>query len=581
MQLMNSIKAFLASTASVLILAGAGLVAAGQSASAQAVHHLSAPHPGGIPGIPVMTGIEHATNGFKVTWDGPSGYYRLFQALGLQNAQWQSVGTPSLNQEAIVSNVFGSAFFRVSGPSPRYAGSATCVECHSDTHASWMSTEHATAFTNATFVALGGQTNSSCLACHTVGYGAPTGFSSATNTLSANWLAGVQCEDCHGPAANHAANPADPTIRPRVEVAATLCGGCHNAKLIPASVAQYHPPFFEDWSLSAHHEVLPDLKEDFEGSRGPTVYIPTCGRCHSGAVREAHLENDPLPDGAEAAAIGITCATCHDPHEQQVFSNTVAGISYTKQLRNPLASFQDYHTTGDFSTNYNASINVCAQCHNDRGAAWTDSSRPPHHSPQYNMLLGTVGVLPVGVTGGPATHAGASFVEDSMGKMYLVTNQCVTCHMQQNETVAATGHKFVVDRYDACAGCHGSAGNAQGLKTLVRGLITSEIQQVKGLLDNWATNQAPTEIQSYGTLAWEYDNAGELSNPDGDPTIRGPRSNSNPAMDEQKYIPDNIKKARFDLYIVLHDGSYGVHNGPYAFTLLNAARDWVQAELNQ
>ena len=46
-------------------------------------------------------------------------------------------------------------------------------------------------------------------------------------------------------------------------------------------------------------------------------------------------------------------------------------------------------------------------------------------------------------------------------------------------------------------------------------------------------------------------------------------------------IPDNIKKARFNLYLVLYDGSYGVHNGPYAFTLLDSARNWVQEELNK
>ena len=57
-----------------------------------------------------------------------------------------------------------------------------------------------------------------------VGYGVPTGFSSAARTPR---LAGVQCENCHGPAANHAANPDDPTSVPRVEVAATMCGGCH------------------------------------------------------------------------------------------------------------------------------------------------------------------------------------------------------------------------------------------------------------------------------------------------------------------------------------------------------------------
>ena len=73
------------------------------------------------------------------------------------------------------------------------------------------------------FVAKGGQTNSSCLPCHTVGYHLPTGFANQSATPQ---LAGVQCENCHGPAANHAANPIDPTAIPRVEVAATLCGGC-------------------------------------------------------------------------------------------------------------------------------------------------------------------------------------------------------------------------------------------------------------------------------------------------------------------------------------------------------------------
>jgi hypothetical protein len=46
-------------------------------------------------------------------------------------------------------------------------------------------------------------------------------------------------------------------------------------------------------------------------------------------------------------------------------------------------------------------------------------------------------------------------------------------------------------------------------------------------------------------------------------------------------IPDNIKKARFDLYLVLHDGSFGVHNGPYAIRLLDTAMEWVRGELGQ
>jgi hypothetical protein len=46
-------------------------------------------------------------------------------------------------------------------------------------------------------------------------------------------------------------------------------------------------------------------------------------------------------------------------------------------------------------------------------------------------------------------------------------------------------------------------------------------------------------------------------------------------------IPVNIQKARFNLYLVLYDGSFGVHNPLFVVTLLDTAQSWVQAELNQ
>jgi hypothetical protein len=74
--------------------------------------------------------------------------------------------------------------------------------------------------------------------------------------------------------------------------------------------------------------------------------------------------------------------------------------------------------------------------------------------------------------------------------------------------------------------------------------------------------------------AWEYTSPGELSNPPG-------VTNAGPASIEQPLIPDTIRKARFNLYLVQRDGSFGVHNGPFAITLLNAARNWVQAEIKK
>ena len=44
-------------------------------------------------------------------------------------------------------------------------------------------------------------------------------------------------------------------------------------------------------------------------------------------------------------------------------------------------------------------------------------------------------------------------------------------------------------------------------------------------------------------------------------------------------IPDGIKQARFNLYLVEHDASYGVHNGYLAGALLDAAENWVAQEM--
>jgi len=194
------------------------------------------------------------------------------------------------------------------------------------------------------------------------------------------------------------------------------------------------------------------------------------------------------------------------------------------------------------------------------------------------MLLGTVGVLPNGAKGGPAAHAGTKFLADQSGRRFLVTNQCVTCHMQRQDfqsgppqVAAGAGHKFNVTSYEACAGCHGSGANAQGLVAFVSGIVSNQIQQVKGALDTWAATKAPPSLYAtYGTRAWEYTTPGDLS-PGG----------SGPSTAEQALIPDNIKKARFDLYLVLYDGSSGTHNRPYAITLLDSAQNWVQEELNK
>jgi len=554
---MKNTSDVLTSQISILILAVANFVPV-VSASAQEVQHLTVTRPGGFPGLPVMCDIRPTTNGVAVTWDGPSGYYQLYQASGITNKVWQTVGSPSLTRNATITAIYSNAFFKVLGPSPRYAGAAACAECHESIHNTENYTRHAGAFTDPLFVAQGGQTNSSCLPCHTVGYGLPTGFAGKNDANTNPRLAGVQCESCHGPAAAHAASELDLTVRPQVEIAAQVCGGCHTGA---------QQPTYDEWKTTGHAVVTEE-----------NMNANSCGRCHIGSARIAMINNEPVPQ--DDRNVGIVCVVCHDPHQNHVWTNVVTGIVYTNQLQQALSSTNDFYltTSDNFTNKYNPNINVCAQCHNHRGASWTSTSRPPHHSPQYNMLLGTVGLLPDGVSGGPAAHAGTYFLENERGQLFLVTNQCVTCHMQKEEyqhgppeVAASTGHKFEVDTYGACAGCHGSGGSAEGLTALVRTVVSNQIQEIKASLDDWGLTKAPDTLRTnYGVLSWEYTNPGDLSVGDSGP----------PAV-MQSLIPTNIMKARFNLYLVQYDGSYGVHNGPYSFTLLDAARNWVQEEMSK
>jgi len=548
---------------------------AGATAVAEEVQHLSITLPGGMPGWPILTGIEHTNNVARITWDGPSGYYQLYYKSNLDSATWQKVGGPNLSRTTNITTLHSNIFFRVSGPSPLYAGAQVCLECHPSVHSAEVNTPHARAFIDPQFVASGGQTNSSCLPCHTVGYGLPTGFTSSTDFRSTNRLAGVQCESCHGPAANHAANEMDLTVRPRVDIAAQVCGGCHDGP---------HNPTFGEWDTSGHAVVVEDMN--------PPSRINSCGRCHSGTARLAMVNGIPASTIATTltndANVAITCAVCHDPHSLHSWTNALSGVVSTNQLRYPMASTNYYSltTSSTFSNRYD--INVCGQCHNARGAAWNSSSRAPHHSPQYNILLGSVGELSSGTAKyNPGAHAGlpASAAYSLTGTYYL-TNQCVSCHMQQDPAPAAThSHRFTMDTYTACLQCHPT--NPEQLVPLIMfPAVSNRVYALKRELDSWANTIAPPSLQTNGILAWEYTTPGGLDWKTNNGVVTGWFINDDvqfagPSTAGQALVAQPIQKARFNLYLVLNDGSYGAHNPQFALSLLDIAYYWVVQELFQ
>jgi hypothetical protein len=262
------------------------------------------------------------------------------------------------------------------------------------------------------------------------------------------------------------------------------------------------------------------------------------------------------------------------------------------QLRNPLHSTNYFSlaTTDVFTNKYNANtnVNLCAQCHNSRGAAWTETARAPHRSPQYNYLLGSVGELLDGSAGfNPGSHAGLpGSAQFSLSGTFYLTNQCVACHMQDDAAPAGiASHTFEVASYDVCMNCHVTDPGALIGNFLVP-LVSNNVATVIYQLNRWAALKAPTALRTNGAVLWEYTSPGGLAwqtNSAGFVTgwqLLDEAAFSGPDAGGQALIPDRIKKARFDLYLVLNDGSYGVHNFTFTLNLLYSAQNMIAQEMS-
>ena len=106
LQFINPVQSSLIKRTAVLIVAVTAFALSGLTTGAQGVQHLSITQPGGMPGMPVMTGIQKTTNGVQITWDGPSGYYQIWHKLHLTDATWLTVGRPTnLSRTATSTNV--------------------------------------------------------------------------------------------------------------------------------------------------------------------------------------------------------------------------------------------------------------------------------------------------------------------------------------------------------------------------------------------------------------------------------------------------------------------------------------------
>ncbi len=117
-----------------------------------------------------------------------------------------------------------------------FVGTKKCAACHFPQFRTWKKDEHSKAFE---ILPAKYRENAECLACHTTGFGMPSGYKDA----STSDLAGVTCESCHGPGSKHAELAlkfVEEDITPEGEAAVrsaihklqpgNICIKCHEAK---------------------------------------------------------------------------------------------------------------------------------------------------------------------------------------------------------------------------------------------------------------------------------------------------------------------------------------------------------------
>lgn len=108
-----------------------------------------------------------------------------------------------------------------------YAGTDTCVSCHSSAATTWHASAHSRAFVSLAL--RGADADPSCIACHTVGFGSPGGY---RREFAGSKLTDVGCESCHGPGERHvterrAGGPVSFEFRP---LGPGDCRKCHHGE---------------------------------------------------------------------------------------------------------------------------------------------------------------------------------------------------------------------------------------------------------------------------------------------------------------------------------------------------------------
>ena len=400
--------------------------------------------------------------------------------------------------------------------------SAACTGCHKpagsagDNFTPWLKTGHKEVMYAGIMEPLpDGHYTGSCTPCHTVGIGLKGGAGFADAMASANvlfaplqgdlnaeadfWarypapakLAGVQCENCHGPqGAQHmttAVAGAGSSVGPRYSYSSSVCATCH-------ARAPRHGRY-PQWLNSGHSSFA-----TFTFNANPDGTLAnTCACCHSAQGFKAYRKILPTANGNRGLTVlpadlrvsnaqPITCQACHDSHGEGD-AGKVEGGNLAKV--GPVEG-ETYMLPSGFAAVGVGKGALCIACHNSRagysasglvGPYLHEDGDPkygtltgygaPHEAAQGDVLMGRNGYwLGVDRYDSPTTRSRHSYITDT----------CVTCHMVLTDYDKARGmegqtrHDFKATP-DVCNKCHTSYSADS-----IQAAFDERISKVKGVV---------------------------------------------------------------------------------------------------
>ncbi len=260
-----------------------------------------------------------------------------------------------------------------------YSGEQVCRTCHRDQHQTWALTNHAYAF--GTLIEHGEERNPECLACHTVGWDQPGGYSLKTPYPH---LEGVQCENCHGRGGPHQSpdflaqgfegrcvtchNPQHslnfkfaerlPEVSHSMNLRFASLGLKERQALLArrdkreralfeegayvgsAACQSCHAAEHELWAKSAHAHAFDTLSAKDASEK------PECQRCHTTGFKEP----GGFPKGGEPLR-NVGCESCHGPGDKHVKEDT--------EKRGNILALTD-------KCDSCVILQICGSCHDDQ-----------------------------------------------------------------------------------------------------------------------------------------------------------------------------------------------------------------------